>query len=105
MKIGNSTELHAYTKVGNERTGAADAGRAQAGAKPAAQESGAQVELSSTASSLISGVGSDEGSFDADKVARIAKAIEDGQFTVNADAIADKLIANAQEMVSRAMPH
>lgn len=103
MKIGNSPELNAYTKLSNERTGTADAGRASAG-KAGQSTAAAQVELSSTASSLISGAGSDEGSFDAEKVQRIAKAIEDGKFTINADAIADKLIANASEMVNRAQP-
>jgi len=37
--------------------------------------------------------------FDAEKVQRISEAIRDGKFTVNADAIADKLIANAQELL------
>ena len=43
--------------------------------------------------------GSTEGVFDAEKVQRISEAIRDGKFTVNADAIADKLIANAQELL------
>lgn len=102
MKIGNSPELNAYTKLSNERTGGADAGKAKAG--KAAADAGSQVELSSTASSLIAGAGSEDGSFDTEKVSRIAKAIEEGKFTINADAIADKLIANASEMVSRAQP-
>ena len=47
----------------------------------------------------------DEGSFDVQKVGRITQAITDGKYIVNADAIADKLIANAQEVLSRAQPH
>ena len=43
--------------------------------------------------------GGQEGVFDADKVKRISEAIRDGKFSVNADAIADKLIANAQELL------
>ena len=39
--------------------------------------------------------------FDAEKVARIAQAIKDGKFTVNHEAIADKLIANAQELLGK----
>ncbi|MEJ6000004.1 flagellar biosynthesis anti-sigma factor FlgM [Paucibacter soli] len=109
MKIGNSPEMHAPAQVGTERSGAADAGRAQGhaagGAKKAGgSEASAHVALSSNASSLISGV-SDEGSFDAAKVQRISQAIAEGKFSVNAEAIADKLIANAQEMVSRMSPH
>ncbi len=107
MKIGNSPELQAYTKVGNERTGASDAGRATAKAAPTGQAAAgsSQVELSSAASSLISGAAGDDGSFDTEKVQRIADAIAKGQFTINSEAIADKLIANASEMVARAMPH
>ena len=42
-----------------------------------------------------------EGSFDAAKVERIAQAIRDGQLKINAGAIADKLISNAQELLDR----
>jgi negative regulator of flagellin synthesis FlgM len=42
-----------------------------------------------------------EGSFNAAKVERIAQAIRDGSFSVNAGAIADQLIANAQELLDR----
>lgn len=106
MKIGNSPEKLASTAVATERHGGtAEAGRSQAtaGAKKA-PEASAQVALSKDASHLVNGV-SDEGSFDAEKVNRIAKAISEGKFSVNADAIADKLIANAQEMLNRASAH
>ena len=43
--------------------------------------------------------GAADAEFDADKVARIAQAIADGSFKINAEAIADKLIANAQELL------
>ena len=62
-------------------------------------EPSAKVELSSTAAQL-SGVGA-EASFDTAKVDRISQAIRDGKFKVNPEAIADKLIVNAQELLGR----
>lgn len=110
MKIGNSPESMAATAVGMDRPGAAEAGRGQSAAAAASTggkagpEASAQIKLSSTASSLLAGV-SDEGSFDVEKVQRIAQAMSEGKFKVNAEAVADKLIANAQEMLSRLSPH
>ena len=62
-------------------------------------DASATVALSSTASTLLSGGAS--GEFDADKVARIAAQLADGSFKVNPEAIADKLIANAQELLAK----
>jgi negative regulator of flagellin synthesis FlgM len=44
--------------------------------------------------------GSTDGVFDTEKVKRIADAIRDGKYEIDANAIADKLIANAQELLS-----
>ena len=60
------------------------------------------MALSSAASQLTVATGDSAGAFDAAKVARISDAIRDGKFSVNAEAIADKLIANAQELLGRA---
>jgi negative regulator of flagellin synthesis FlgM len=68
-------------------------------ATPGAAEPSAQVDISATAS-LLAGAGSDA-TFDGAKVERIAQAIRDGQFTINAEAIADKLIVNAAELLGR----
>ena len=62
----------------------------------------ARVELSSAAAALLGPAGTPE--FDAEKVARLSKAIEDGSFKVDPQAIADKLIANAQELLGRVKP-
>lgn len=40
-----------------------------------------------------------EQSFDAARVSEIKQAISDGRFTINAGAIADRLIASAKELV------
>ncbi len=92
MKIGPLETKPAVAPTATERKGAA------APAAPTAEAS-AQVELSAAASQL-SGMSSDP-TFDAAKVERIAQAIRDGKFAVNPEAIADKLIVNAQELLAR----
>jgi negative regulator of flagellin synthesis FlgM len=58
-----------------------------------------EVALSPAATSL--GDVSADPTFDSAKVERIATAIREGKFTVNAEAIADKLIINAEELLGR----
>lgn len=67
--------------------------------QPGAAEPSAQVQLSSAAKGLQASEG--DPAFDGAKVERIAQAIRDGKFTVNPEAIADKLIVNAQELLGR----
>ena len=109
MKIGNSPEGSSSPAKAEQRPAArkpeatvtTDLVR-QAASAPAAS---AQVAISNTAK-LAASAGSDDGSFDAAKVDRISKAISEGKFTINAQAIADKLVANAQELLSaRANKH
>lgn len=110
MKIGNSPEGSSSPAKAEQRPAArkpeatvtTDTVRQTAGA-PAPS---AQVAISSTAQLAAASAGSDDGSFDAAKVARISQAISEGKFTINAHAIADKLVANAQELLSaRANKH
>jgi negative regulator of flagellin synthesis FlgM len=61
-------------------------------------EPSAKVALSPTASNMRAPASD---SFDSAKVERISQAIRDGKFKVNAEAIADKLIANAAELLVR----
>lgn len=69
-----------------------------AAAAPAAEAS-AKVALSPAASSLALAKG--DAQFDTAKVERIAQAIRDGKFKVNAEVIADRLIVNAEELLGR----
>lgn len=62
-------------------------------------EPSAQVALSASAS-MLSRLDADP-TFDSAKVDRIAQAIRGGQFSVNPEAIADKLISNAEELLGR----
>jgi negative regulator of flagellin synthesis FlgM len=68
----------------------------------AAPEASAKVELSNAAARLAQPDGAD---FDAAKVERIAQAIRDGKFEVNAEAIADKLLASTREMLAPRTGH
>ena len=100
MKIGSPADKPPVAPLATGQTAPASAGRG--GAPAGANEASAQVEISNTAASLLSGVGGSSAEFDAEKVARIAKQIEDGTFKVDHAAIADKLIANAQELLTKA---
>ena len=60
-------------------------------------EASTKLALSPAASVLVNESNAD---FDAAKVARIAQAIRDGKFQINAEAIADKLIGNAKELLA-----
>jgi len=96
MKIGSLETKATVAPMQNDRkSGSAD----KTGGSTGSAQPSATVSISTTAS-MISSADAD-GTFDADKVARMAQAIRDGKFEVNADAIADKLIANTQELLRK----
>ena len=103
MKIGNPAEkpqrrrrqtAPAAPANGGGRGGQA-AGRQRRGRRR--QRQGRAVQL--RPASLMAGAATAD--FDAEKVARISQAIADGSFKINAEVIADKLIANAQEVLGK----
>lgn len=95
MKIGSSADISAATDV---------SARAASRPVPASDkpvkgiEATDKVELSSLGSQ-IGASASGPGEFDVEKVEALKQAIRDGRFTVNAGAIADRLIADAREML------
>jgi negative regulator of flagellin synthesis FlgM len=95
MKIGSldSKPVTPAAPANGNKTAAA------AGAPAPAAEASAQVALSPAASQLLKVA--DDPSFDAAKVERIAAAIRDGKYQINPEAIADKLIVNAEELLGR----
>jgi negative regulator of flagellin synthesis FlgM len=103
MKIGNPLDKAGLTPPAPTRGAAADNVSTKPGA--AADPSGSKVALSTAATALLrtENAAAASADFDGAKVERISNAISRGEFTVNPEAIADKLIANAQELLSR--PH
>lgn len=100
MKIGHASTPQADAAVlarANAEIGAAAARAGQAQQAPA---DASTVQLSSAAAGLKAEASTPE--FDAAKVERIRQAIAAGTYTVNPEAIADKLIANAQEVLAAA---
>ena len=107
MKIGNPNDksVAAPAPVTAGRTPATPAGKTQTAAtQNAGTEASTQVALSNAATELLANQGV-SGDFDTAKVERIAKAIAEGKFEVNAGAIADKLISNARELLGGTPQH
>ncbi len=104
MKIGQSLDFSAVAK---QPTADADpaklAGRAggEAKATQAALPAGVAVTVSKEVRAMKQAHSSDVPDVDMAKVNAVRAAIEQGTYVVNPGAIADKLLANAQEMLSR----
>ena len=79
--------------------------RGVAAPAPSTAEPSARVALSTAATQLTeassTSASAADPAFDTAKVERISQAIRDGKFKVNPEAIADKLIGNAQELLQR----
>jgi negative regulator of flagellin synthesis FlgM len=102
MKIGTITSTVATTAIDTDRRTATQQSSTTSVSTPLADDSSTQVELSPEATMLSQA--SQDPSFDQAKVERIAQAIRDGSFSINPGAIADKLLANAQEVLGRSQP-
>ena len=103
MKIGQGLELpaavsSATVKKTEQDKEAAPAGLAQKGAR-ANPTAAASVSVSTLARTLEQSGRSVGADFDARKVADIRAAIKGGTYKINPEAIADKLLSNAQEML------
>jgi negative regulator of flagellin synthesis FlgM len=69
-------------------------------ATSAASDPGVAVVITNTAKSMSKDAVNQAAAIDTKKVEAMKAAIQDGSFTVNPEAIADKLLSNAQEMLS-----
>ena len=108
MKIGHPAEKPTPLPVSNgaaantegaKGTASPAASAASATAIPSTADASAKIQISNTATNLLSSSGG--AYFDADKVARISSAIESGTFKISPEAIADKLISNAKEVLTK----
>lgn len=93
MKIDTSIKPGSGANVGETRSRAT--GKTAAGTP---SSSAADVQLSGLSAQLQSS--GETTPFDAVRVSEIKQAIGEGRFTINAGAIADRLITSAKELVN-----
>lgn len=106
MKIGQKPELpgalaQAAPAKQQAKAAAQAAGGLAASASSAVAAAGVPVTLSSAAKALEQ-TSRNQGDFDAGKVKAVRSAIENGTFKVDAEVVADKMLANTQELIARA---
>lgn len=105
MKIGQPSELPALVTQsqtsGAQKSAAATQATPSATAATSPRSAGVSVSVSTLARTLEQNNAGDTADVDAAKVASVKNAIQQGTYTVNAEAIADKLLSNAQEMLNR----
>lgn len=105
MKVESSPDSYIGSVAGGpQKAAAAPAAGAEvaAAAGPAAAtkpQAGVTVTLSSTTQAMSAG-GSSSDVFNAEKVEAMKQSIANGTFQVNPEAIADKMLSNAAEMLS-----
>lgn len=102
MKIGHPGEPLVGTPAASDPKAASAKANGKAGATgSAASSASAKVNLSDAVSGLLAGKELTGDVFDAAKVDRLATAIAQGKFVVNPGIVADKLIANALELLDK----
>lgn len=101
MKVDSSPDSYIGSIAGGPQKAADKAVAATGAASGAPAAAGVTVTLSpSTVSAMGPGGGGEV--FNAEKVEAMRQSIANGTFQVNAEAIADKMLANAAEMLSGA---
>lgn len=108
MKIGQPTDSSIHIQSGSGAAasqkaaqGASASTTAATSAAQSTRSSGVAVTVSTAARGLERAARNDGADIDSQKVAAVRTAIQDGTYVVNAEAIADKLLSNAQEMLNR----
>lgn len=99
IQAGNAASTQKAGQLANASTAASTA--ASTGATQSTRSAGVAVTVSTMARGLEK-TGRNEGAdIDTQKVASVRAAIQNGTYVVNPEAIADKLLSNAQEMLNR----
>lgn len=107
MKIGQPIDIPASvspTASGAAQKAAQNASASNAASSQANQgtrSAGVAVTVSTLARAMEKPPVADAADVDTEKVATIKAAIQNGTYMVNAEAIADQLLSNAQEMLHR----
>lgn len=99
MKIGQKPELPGALAQKQAKP-AAPAAEGVAARTASAAAAGVPVTFSNAARA-IDQTSRSQGDFDAGKVKAVRAAIENGTFRVNAEVVADKMLANTEEFLSR----
>lgn len=105
MKVGQPAEMPKVSTPSTAGSGAAAPAKtgqeAAATASSTASSGGVAVTVSTAVRNLEQANRGEAADIDTDKVNAIRTAIEQGTYVVNPEVIADKLLANAQEMLNR----
>ena len=105
MKIGQPSDNLIPSSTSNQaaaaKSGQSAVATATATAAKSTQPAGVAVTVSTMARSLESTSRGQSADVDMKKVDAVKTAIKQGTYTVNAEAIADKLLSNAREMLDR----
>jgi negative regulator of flagellin synthesis FlgM len=103
MKIGQSTDKQLPSSIAAQAAPAksTQSEKRVSGESSSASTSGVAVTVSSLARSMTATAHGDASDINFEKVQAMKAAISNREFNVNPEAIADKLLGNAQEMLSR----
>ena len=107
MKIGQTPDNSIQVQLGNtaatQKAGqnANASATASSGATQSTRSAGVAVTVSTLARGMEKTGRGEAADIDTQKVASVRAAIQDGTYVVNPEAIADKLLFNAQEMLNR----
>lgn len=97
MEIDNSIKSTSGASVNKTRNRSAEQTSTTSAPPSGGISGGTSVELSELSTQLNA---SSDASFDAKRVLKIKQEIAEGRFTINADAIAERLFTSARELVN-----